>query len=99
MTNGCISAGPHSNPLNKRHGGPNDEDRHVGDLGNLIAEDHGFVRFDIKNDLIRLDGPHSIVGRAIVVRSDPDDFGKGWLLWLFKNNKGDAYLIRNFSWI
>jgi hypothetical protein len=31
-TNGCTSAGAHLNPHNKTHGGPKDDNRHMGDL-------------------------------------------------------------------
>uniref|UniRef100_A0A1C9EFZ1 Superoxide dismutase [Cu-Zn] n=1 Tax=Neoseiulus barkeri TaxID=573039 RepID=A0A1C9EFZ1_9ACAR len=76
-TNGCISAGPHFNPQNKTHGGPADEERHVGDLGNLEAGDDGKAKVDIVDKLISLEGPHCIIGRSLVVHADVDDLGKG----------------------
>ncbi|EFJ17973.1 hypothetical protein SELMODRAFT_233596 [Selaginella moellendorffii] len=76
-TNGCNSTGPHFNPTNKEHGAPEDDTRHVGDLGNLTAGDSGKVEISIKDSQIKLCGPHSIIGRAIVVHADPDDLGKG----------------------
>lgn len=76
-TNGCISAGPHFNPTGKTHGGPSDEERHVGDLGNVEAGEDGKAKVDIVDKLIALDGDHCIIGRSLVVHADPDDLGKG----------------------
>ncbi|KAJ9179897.1 hypothetical protein P3X46_008210 [Hevea brasiliensis] len=76
-TNGCNSTGPHFNPLKKDHGAPADEERHAGDLGNIFAGSDGIAEISIKDMQIPLSGPHSILGRAVVVHSDPDDLGKG----------------------
>lgn len=76
-TNGCTSAGPHFNPFHKTHGGPDDEERHAGDLGNLVADENGIAKFDFNDRVLRLNGPYSIIGRTIVVHSDPDDLGAG----------------------
>jgi len=76
-TNGCVSAGGHFNPHNKNHGGPEDDDRHVGDLGNVIAGSDGVVNTEIVDRLVSLAGPNSIIGRTIVVHADPDDLGRG----------------------
>ncbi|KAK1580800.1 hypothetical protein Q3G72_000233 [Acer saccharum] len=76
-TNGCMSTGPHFNPAGKEHGAPEDENRHAGDLGNVNVGDDGTVSFTIVDKQIPLTGPLSIVGRAVVVHSDPDDLGKG----------------------
>jgi Cu-Zn family superoxide dismutase len=78
-TNGCVSAGGHFNPFGKKHGGPDDEERHVGDLGNVVADETGVARTTIKDRLVTLGGPHSIIGRTMVVHADEDDFGKGTL--------------------
>eukprot|EP00252_Welwitschia_mirabilis_P017166 TRINITY_DN38088_c0_g1_i1.p1 TRINITY_DN38088_c0_g1~~TRINITY_DN38088_c0_g1_i1.p1 ORF type:complete len:160 (+),score=34.60 TRINITY_DN38088_c0_g1_i1:72-551(+) len=76
-TNGCISTGPHFNPRNMEHGAPEDDIRHAGDLGNVSAEDNGIAEILIQDYQIPLKGPHSIIGRAVVVHADPDDLGRG----------------------
>ncbi|XP_011165046.1 superoxide dismutase [Cu-Zn] 2 [Solenopsis invicta] len=75
-TNGCTSAGAHFNPLKKDHGGPSDQVRHVGDLGNVDAGNDGIANVNITDKMIQLCGPHSVIGRTLVVHADPDDLGK-----------------------
>jgi Cu-Zn family superoxide dismutase len=36
-----FNSGPHYNPKNLEHGAPEDEVRHAGDLGNVVAGDNG----------------------------------------------------------
>ena len=66
-TGGCVSAGGHFNPFSKQHGGPNDENRHAGDLGNVVADASGTVTLDIIDGQIPLVGENSIIGRSVVV--------------------------------
>ncbi|KAL7266078.1 Superoxide dismutase [Cu-Zn] [Rhizina undulata] len=75
-TNGCTSAGPHFNPYKKEHGAPEDENRHVGDLGNIQTDAAGNAKGTITDPLIKLIGPESILGRTIVVHGGTDDLGK-----------------------
>ncbi|RWS11149.1 protein RFT1-like protein [Dinothrombium tinctorium] len=76
-TNGCTSAGAHFNPYGKEHGAPEDENRHVGDLGNVVADSNGVAKVEITDKHISLQGSLSIVGRSVVVHEDPDDLGRG----------------------
>jgi len=76
-TNGCISAGAHFNPFGKVHGGPVDTERHVGDLGNVVAGADGKAKIDVLDKLITLSGECNVIGRSLVVHADPDDLGKG----------------------
>uniref|UniRef100_A0A914YX07 Superoxide dismutase [Cu-Zn] n=1 Tax=Panagrolaimus superbus TaxID=310955 RepID=A0A914YX07_9BILA len=73
----CTSAGPHFNPHGKTHGGPDDEIRHVGDLGNVEARSDGTGCVEKKDALISLSGEHSVIGRSMVIHAKGDDLGRG----------------------
>jgi len=77
LTSGCISTGSHYNPLQKNHGSPSSNDRHVGDLGNIESDANGLANFELSDRIITLNGPFSIIGRAVVVHAGTDDLGKG----------------------
>jgi Cu-Zn family superoxide dismutase len=77
FSEGCKSAGPIYNPFNKNHGGPNDEDRHVGDLGNITADGTGVAKGTIRSDLIKLTGRYSVVNRSFIIHADEDDLVTG----------------------
>ncbi|VAI75443.1 unnamed protein product [Triticum turgidum subsp. durum] len=62
-TNGCIST--------------EDEVRHAGDLGNIVANAEGVAETTIVDSQIPLTGPNAVVGRAFVVHELEDDLGKG----------------------
>ena len=67
------SAGGHFNPDNKKHGAPADVERHVGDLGNLVAGDDGKSHYEWIDNRISFTGSNSIIGRAIIVHAGEDD--------------------------
>ena len=66
-------AGGHFNPEKKKHGGPNSAQRHVGDLGNIMANERGKATINMTDKQIALSGTHSIVGRAVIIHGDADD--------------------------
>jgi len=41
--------------------------RHVGDLGNVVADEKGEADIQIKDSKITLTGPNSVIGRSLVV--------------------------------
>ncbi|XP_078265013.1 superoxide dismutase [Cu-Zn]-like [Rhinoraja longicauda] len=77
VSTGIGSSGVHYNPCNKKHGGPQDDERHVGDLGNVEANDEGIAKFEMHDRLLRLAGNYSVIGRTLVVTENEDDLGKG----------------------
>ena len=70
----ATSTGGHFNPEGKQHGAPTDMDRHVGDLGNLVADDMGHAHYERIDGSISFDGSHSIIGRAVIIHQGEDDF-------------------------
>jgi len=73
----CSSCGGHFNPEGNTHGSPTDANRHAGDLGNIEADSNGVAKVNLTDRKIPLTGPHSILGRAVVVHAGQDDLGKG----------------------
>jgi Cu-Zn family superoxide dismutase len=68
------SAGGHFNPAGAPHAGPDAEERHAGDLGNLEADGAGIAKHDRMDTVLRLSGEDSILGRAVIVHAGEDDF-------------------------
>ena len=65
--------------LQHTHGGPDDEIRHAGDFGNILADEYGNASYHIQGTQISL-CPSSVgysVGRAFVVHAGTDDLGRG----------------------
>jgi superoxide dismutase, Cu-Zn family len=68
-----MSAGGHFNPDNKMHGAPVDSMRHAGDMGNIVADKSGKAHLEFTDKDISLEGPHSIIGRSVIVHKNADD--------------------------
>jgi Cu-Zn family superoxide dismutase len=69
----ATSAGGHFNPEDEPHGAPSDMQRHVGDLGNIEANEEGIANMEMIDPKLTLSGKNSIVGRAIIVHQGEDD--------------------------
>jgi Cu-Zn family superoxide dismutase len=70
----AASAGGHFNPTSKPHGPRESTERHVGDLGNLKADPYGLARVDFVDKQLSLSGPGSILQKAVILHTNPDDF-------------------------
>lgn len=69
----ATSAGGHYNPEDVEHGAPDDSTHHVGDLGNIEADDTGRAMLDREFRSLSLSGENGIVGKAVIVHSGEDD--------------------------
>jgi Cu-Zn family superoxide dismutase len=70
-----MSAGGHFNPHGQPHGHPSSAQRHAGDLPALKADKRGRANVKVEVDgLTVTPGPASVVGRAVIVHADPDDY-------------------------
>lgn len=70
----AMSAGGHFNPTGMPHGGPDTPRRHVGDLGNVTANQEGVAHYERVDGVLSLTGPNSILGKSVIVHAGPDDF-------------------------
>ncbi|MBD3616860.1 MAG: superoxide dismutase family protein [Gracilimonas sp.] len=64
------SAGGHFNPAGNNHGAPSDMERHMGDLGNIEADESGIAAVDYTDATVTLE---QILGRGIIIHAGEDD--------------------------
>lgn len=66
-------AGGHFNPDDAAHGPPWEQERHIGDLGNIEVDARGVGRYHRLDPYLSFSGENSIIGRAVVIHQNPDD--------------------------
>jgi len=78
LTDKCTSMCAHFNPYGTNHGCPGMKERHVGDLGNITANNKGQTTYTFYDNIIKLRGAKSnIIGRGLIIHEDKDDCGQG----------------------
>lgn len=70
---GEFVAGDHYNPYYKAHGGPRAEEHHLGDMGNVMADEEGRIDRELQFGFLAFAGPLSILQRTVVLHSGEDD--------------------------
>jgi superoxide dismutase, Cu-Zn family len=67
-------AGPHFNPTNKPHAGPDAAERHVGDMGNVEADASGAAKLNyVDHEISLTNDQRSVIGRSVIVHAKADD--------------------------
>jgi Cu-Zn family superoxide dismutase len=70
-----MSAGGHFNPTGKPHGHPDSPDHHAGDMPMLVADASGNASLTADVGPLTIgSGASDIIGKAVIVHTDPDDF-------------------------
>ncbi len=67
------SAGSHLMAPGEVHAGPDDPNRHIGDMGNLEADAQGNAHLTLMDNKLSFRGPYSIIGRAVIIHEGADD--------------------------
>ena len=57
----------------KSHGAPMEMSRHMGDMGNMEADESGKAHLEYTDATILLNGSNSILGRSVIVHKNEDD--------------------------
>jgi len=72
----ATSAGGHFNPEHHQHGNPASEERHAGDMPNVVSDAKGTAKVDIvaTGVTLRSGDADDIVGKAIIVHQKADDY-------------------------
>lgn len=67
------SAGDHLNPTHHQHNAPTAESKHLGDMGNIVANDKGVAKTEVvipAEEGVKLS---ALTGKAIILHDKPDD--------------------------
>ena len=75
--NGCVNMGPHYNPHKGIHLDVNQQDNHLGDLGNIKVDAQGECHDTIMVHDLPLVGEFQVIGRGMVIHEKVDDVGLG----------------------
>jgi superoxide dismutase, Cu-Zn family len=70
----ATSAGGHYNPTSMPHGSSTVMAHHAGDMPNIVSDANGNANYKAVLKDFTLEGDQSIIGRAVVVHRDPDDY-------------------------
>lgn len=73
-----MSAGGHFNPRGAPHGDVTAAKRHLGDMGNIVANAAGEADIDIEltGVVLTVVGTNSLLNRSVIVHAAPDDFSQ-----------------------
>lgn len=73
-----MSAGGHFNPFGAPHGDVGSAKRHLGDMGNIVANANGEAVIDTEfgGAVLTLIGTQSILNRSVIVHAAADDFSQ-----------------------
>ncbi|MEE8404762.1 MAG: superoxide dismutase family protein, partial [candidate division Zixibacteria bacterium] len=67
------TAGGHFNPTAMKHSAPIDSMRHVGDIGNIVADAEGKATLEWVDSHMTFEGANSIIGRGVIIHVGEDD--------------------------
>ena len=67
------SAGGHFNPTGKPHGDHSSPEKHIGDMGNIIANAKGKVSVTLEISSATIGGPNGLLSKAVIVHEKADD--------------------------
>ena len=68
------SAGGHFNPTESAHACPDADEHHAGDLGNVEIGEDGLVHAELTSSMLTvIEGPASVIGRAVILHEKADD--------------------------
>ncbi len=67
------TAGGHFNPTAMKHSAPTDSIRHVGDIGNIVADADGNATLEWVDSHMTFEGASSIIGRGVIIHAGEDD--------------------------